>query len=144
MVVRQNALTGGRRTAATAAPIVLALGLAASMLTLEATANGTSYSAVQRQDRADFVVVPAGASELSRQTVAAIRVLPVADVTALTSVPINAATDSGAYIDSWDAQAVEPATLTATQNLTAVAGSLSHLGRGALATDGRAQWPTHW
>jgi cell division protein FtsX len=42
MVVSQNVLWAGRRTAATAAPVVLALGLALSMLTVEATAVSAS------------------------------------------------------------------------------------------------------
>jgi putative ABC transport system permease protein len=47
------------------------------------------------------------------------------------------ADDSGAYIDTWTAQAVEPRTLNTTQNLTPVAGSLSHLGRDFLIIDQR-------
>jgi hypothetical protein len=101
MMVRQSVLTGGRRTAATAAPIVLALGLAASMLTLEAIANATSYSAMRRQANAEFVIVPTESTELSRQTVTAIRRIPGADVTEFTSILINVAADSGAYIDTW-------------------------------------------
>jgi hypothetical protein len=42
MVVSQNVLWAGRRTAATAAPVVLALGLAISMLAVEATAGRAS------------------------------------------------------------------------------------------------------
>ena len=135
MVVRQSVLTGGRRTAATAAPIVLALGLAASMLTLETIANATSYSATRRQVNAEFVIVPTASTELSRQTVTAIRRIPGADLTEFTS--INVAANSGAYIDTWTAQAVEPATLNTTQNLTPVAGSLSHLGSDFLIIDQR-------
>jgi putative ABC transport system permease protein len=135
MVVRQSVLTGGRRTAATAAPIVLALGLAASMLTLEAIANATSYSAMRRQANAEFVIVPTESTGLSRQTVTAIRRIPGVDLTEFTS--INVAADSGAYIDTWTAQAVEPATLNTTQNLTPVAGSLSHLGSDFLIIDQR-------
>jgi putative ABC transport system permease protein len=137
MIVRQSVLTGGRRTAATAAPIVLALGLAASMLTLEAIANATSYSAMRRQANAEFVIVPTESTELSRQTVTAIRRIPAADVTEFTSILINVAADSGAYIDTWTAQAVEPATLNTTQNFTPVAGSLSHLGSDFLIIDQR-------
>jgi putative ABC transport system permease protein len=137
MIVRQNVLTGGRRTAATAAPIVLALGLATSMLTLEAVANATYYSATGRQASADFVIVPAETSDLSRPTVAAIRRVPGADVTVLTSVLINVAAASGAYIDTLTAQAVEPAALNATQNLAPVAGSLSRLGNHFLIIDQR-------
>lgn len=42
MVISQNVLWAGRRTAATAAPVVLALGLALSMLAFEATASSAS------------------------------------------------------------------------------------------------------
>jgi putative ABC transport system permease protein len=42
MVISQNVLWAGRRTAATAAPVVLALGLALSMLAFEATADSAS------------------------------------------------------------------------------------------------------
>lgn len=45
MVVRQNVLWAGRRTAAIAAPVVLALGLAIAMLAIEASASATAQAA---------------------------------------------------------------------------------------------------
>lgn len=135
MVVRANALTAGRRTAATVAPIVLALGLATSMLTVQATANDTHNAAMRRQTRAQFTVIPTRTAELAPSTLTAIRSIPGADVTAWTSAQIRLATDSGAYIDTLDAQATDPATLTATQNLTLVAGSVSNLGDDSLIID---------
>jgi putative ABC transport system permease protein len=135
MIVRANALTAGRRTAATVAPIVLALGLASSILTIQATADDTHNAAMRRQSRAQFTVIPTGTTELDPRTVTAIRGVPHADVTEWTSIQIRLATDSGAYLDTLDAQATDLTALTATQNLTPVAGSLSHLGGDSLIID---------
>jgi putative ABC transport system permease protein len=136
LVVRQNTLTGGRRTAASVAPIVLALGLAATMLTLEAVANASHNSAVRQEARADFVVAPANGTELSPQAVAAISRIPDADVAVFRAAPIILANDKNVYIDTLDnSLAVDPAALTATQRLTPVAGSLSRLGHDFLIVD---------
>lgn len=51
MVVRQNVLWAGRRTAATAAPVVLALGLAIAMLTLEASASAAVRVSAHDQEQ---------------------------------------------------------------------------------------------
>jgi putative ABC transport system permease protein len=136
MVVRQGALTGGRRTAAIAVPVVLALGLAGSMLTLEATANAGFITAMQRQASADFVVVPNG-GWLSSQEVTAVRRIPDAAVTVFSSTVITLATRSGAYVDTMTAQAASPATLTRTQRFTPTAGSVSRLGSNFLIIDQR-------
>jgi putative ABC transport system permease protein len=136
LVVRQNMLTGGRRTAASVAPIVLALGLAGTMLTLEAVANASHNSAVRREARADFVVAPTSGTGLSPQAVAAISRIPDANVAVFRAASIILANDKNVYIDTLDqALAVDPAALTATQQLTPVPGSLSHLGHDFLIVD---------
>ena len=136
LVVRQNMLTGGRRTAASVAPIVLALGLAGTMLTLEAVANASHNAAVRREARADFVVVPTSGTGLSPRAVAAISSVPGASVAVYRAVPIVLASEKNVYIDTLDQSlAVDPAALIATQRLTPVAGSLSHLGHDFLIVD---------
>jgi putative ABC transport system permease protein len=136
LVVRQNMLTGGRRTAASVAPIVLALGLAATMLTLEAVANASHNSAVRHEARADFVVAPTSGMGLSPQAIAAISRIPDADVAVFRAAPIILANEKNVYIDTLDnSLAVDPAALTATQRLTPVAGSLSRLGHDFLIVD---------
>jgi putative ABC transport system permease protein len=136
LVVRQNLLTGGRRTAASVAPIVLALGLAGTMLTLEAVANASHNSAVRQAALADFVVAPTSGTGLSPQAVAAISGIPDANVAVFRAASIILANDKNVYIDTLDqALAVDPAALTATQRLTPVTGSLSHLGHDFLIVD---------
>jgi putative ABC transport system permease protein len=136
LVVRQNMLTGGRRTAASVAPIVLALGLTGTMLTLETVANASHNSAVRQEARADFVVAPTSGTGLSPQAVAAISSIPDADVAVYRAAPIVLASDKNVYIDMLDQSlAVDPAALIATQRLTPVAGSLSHLGHDFLIVD---------
>ncbi len=134
-IVSASALTGGRRTAATVAPIVVALGLATSMLTVQATADDTHNAAMRRQTHVQFTVIPTNATELDPQTVTAIHGIPDADVTVWTSTQIRLATDSDAYIDTLDAQATDPAALTATQHLTPVAGALSNLDDHSVIID---------
>jgi putative ABC transport system permease protein len=134
-VVRASALTAGRRTAATVAPIVVALGLAISILTVQATADDTHNAAMRRQTRADFTVVPTRTADLDPRMVTAIRRVPDADVTVWTSAQIRLATDSDAYIDTLDAQATDLAALPATQRLTPVAGSLASLDNHSVIID---------
>jgi putative ABC transport system permease protein len=135
MVVRENALTGGRRTAATVAPIVLVLGLAASILTVQATGDATHNSAMLRQTRADFTVVPAGSDSVNPQTVTAIRRVPGAAAAVWTDAQIRLATADNTYLSTLDAQAVDPVALTETQRLDVVTGSLSQLGDDFLIID---------
>lgn len=135
LVVRQNLLTGGRRTAASVAPIVLALGLAGTMLTLEAVANASHNAAVRREARADFVVAPTSGTGLSPRAVAAISSIPGADVAVYRAASIILASQKNVYIDTLDSLAVGPAALIATQRLTPVTGSLSHLGHDYLIVD---------
>ncbi len=135
MVMRESVLAGGRRTAATVAPVVLALGLATAMLTLQATADDSHNAAMRRQTRADFTITPTRAIDLDAKTVTAIRGLPDADVTIWTPTQIRLATDAEAYIDTLDAQATDLAALTATQHLTPVGGSLSNLDDHSLIID---------
>lgn len=137
LVVRQNLLTGGRRTAASVAPIVLVLGLAGTMLTLEASANASHNSAVRHQARADFVVTPTSGIGLSPRAVTVISSsIPGANVAVYRATPIILASDKNVYIGTLDdSLAVDPAALIATQRLTPVAGSLSHLGHDFLIVD---------
>ncbi|TCC37423.1 ABC transporter permease [Kribbella capetownensis] len=135
MVVRAAALTAGRRTAGMVAPIVVGLGLAASILAVQATADDTVTAELRRSTRADFTVVPSETAVIDPQTVAAIRSVPAADVMVWATTLIHLATVSDTYIDTLDARTVDLATLSAIQKVALVAGSLSQLADDSLIID---------
>ncbi len=72
MVVRQNVLWAGRRTAAIAAPVVLALGLAIAMLAIEASASATAQAAALSQQPTALPGVSAHDQAQNRQATAVI------------------------------------------------------------------------
>lgn len=135
MVVREAALTAGRRTAAVVAPVVVGLGLAASILAVQASADDTVAAELRRSSRAHFTVVPGETAGIDPQTVAAIRSVPEADVTVWTRTLIHLATVSNSYLDTVDARMVDLSTVSATQHVELVAGSMSRLDNDSVIID---------
>jgi putative ABC transport system permease protein len=134
MLARRSAMTAVRRTAATAAPILVTVGIAGSMLVGIETLNATQQDAARGRISAPVIVTPApGMAGLADATVAAVRAAP--GVTA--AVPVADTTvyiRSSDYPDYWTGQYVDGPGLAAVTRLPVVAGHLADLtGTGTIA-----------
>lgn len=87
LVVCQGAVTAARRTAATAAPVLLTVGLTAALLTITATVDRARSDERRAQLGGDFLVLPAATPGLNRAVVARVRRFP--GVRTLVSYPIS-------------------------------------------------------
>jgi putative ABC transport system permease protein len=134
MLARRSAMTAVRRTAATAAPILVTVGIAGSLLAGTDTLNATQQGAIRARISAPVMITPAhGTAGLADATVAAVRDAP--GVTA--AVPV---TDTTVYVrssgdpDNWTGQYAGGPGLAAVTRLPVVAGHLADLtGTGTIA-----------
>ncbi len=77
MLARRSAMTAVRRTAATAAPVLVTVGIAGSMLAGLGTLTTTQQDAARTRISAPVMITPAsGAAGLADSTVAAVRAAP--------------------------------------------------------------------
>jgi putative ABC transport system permease protein len=134
MLARRNAIAAVRRTAATAAPILVTVGIAGSTLSGFATLNGTEASAARHRITAPAVIVPGDGQEgLADATTAAVRAVPgvTAAVPALsTTVYLRGGGDANDY----DARYLPGPELAGVLDLPVTAGSLADLtGTGTVA-----------
>lgn len=141
LLARHSALTAVRRTAATAAPVLVTVGFATASLTGVNSLLNTEQAAVQARITAPAIITPAGGSAgLADSTVAALRTVP--GVAA--AVP---ATDTTVYLpqggdapDNWSARYVAGPQLAGVLALPVVAGDLADL----TGTDTVALPPGRW
>ena len=133
MLARRNAMTAVRRTAATAAPVLVTVGIAGSLMAGTATLIATQQAAARTRISAPVMITPGrGAAGLADATVAAVRAAP--GVTA--AVPV---TNTTVYVrsagdpDEWTGQYAGPG-LAGVTHLPVVAGRLADLtGTGTVA-----------
>ncbi|MFG2823376.1 FtsX-like permease family protein [Kitasatospora sp. NPDC048365] len=137
LIVRQNTLNGRRRTAATVTPIVVAVGLTAAMVCMQAAGDHTKIDQVRQQTRADYVVLPQGGKTLDRSAVSALENLPGAKATVIGSAHIYIGTEDGRVVDSLNGQAVAPTALGSGGVLDprVVEGSTDNLGEDFIVVD---------
>jgi putative ABC transport system permease protein len=144
LLVRQNVLNARRRTASTVTPAVVAIGLVAAMMCLQAGAVHAKVAQVAETAHAGMVVLPSGADgpataggpALSPRAVAVVTALPGVTATPVASVPIQIGL-GGQVIDSLTGQAVAPGAMGTTLTPRVLAGSLKDLGRDYLVVDDR-------
>ncbi|MBO2451833.1 FtsX-like permease family protein [Actinomadura barringtoniae] len=127
MVVRESTLTAARRTASTAAPVLVTVGLAASLLGATATIDGARRAELRDQHRSDFVVAPDGTPGLSRAVVDKIRAVPGVDTLARTSTTLLATEEGDQVVIKYPAQGVTPEALGKIARLPVVAGDPARL-----------------
>lgn len=125
MLVREGALTAVRRTAATAAPVLLTVGLSISLLGAAATIDRAKDSGRRNQVTADFVVNPDGTPGVNEAVTERVRAIPGVDVVAALPTMVYARDD--ARLADYEAQAVDPAALTSTLTLPVEEGSATEL-----------------
>ncbi|AUG78193.1 hypothetical protein CFP65_3397 [Kitasatospora sp. MMS16-BH015] len=135
LIVRQNTLNSRRRTAATVAPVVVAVGLVATMLCVQTAGDRTKVDQARQQTHADYVVTPKGGKQLAPETVAALAAVPGAEVTTVAPMRIYIANTDGQVLDSLTGQAVAPAALGSALTPKVIEGSLEHLDDGFIVVD---------
>lgn len=131
-VVAAGAAASARQTAATAAPVLVTVGLAASLLGAAATIDAAKTAMETAPVRADFVVLPTGPAGLDRQLVQRLRAIPGADVT--TTTPTSVYTLEGrTKLIQRPAEAVDPDALRRAVDVPVVSGSLADLRDDTIA-----------
>lgn len=129
LLVRETAIATARRTAATAAPVLLTVGLATCLLGVTATIE--QAKATESVPRNGFVVVPNGAPGLDRALVDRLRAVPGVEVSASYPTALYDLEDGVALLER-QAQAVDPGALT---GLPVLSGSLDDLRDDTVVVD---------
>ncbi|MGA5299432.1 ABC transporter permease [Nucisporomicrobium flavum] len=138
MLVRENAAAGVRRTAAVAAPVLVTVALAGSLLGTTATIARAKTTELRQQTRAHLIVRAAGG--IDDRTVARVRQVPGATVMASATTAVYTLEDGTALVRS-AAYAVDPRELTAVRRLPVRAGNVADLDdTGIVVTD---EWRRH-
>jgi putative ABC transport system permease protein len=129
LLTRETAVAATRRTAATAAPVLLTVGLAVCLLGVVSTIDHAK--AVEALPRNGFLVVPAEAEGLDRALVERLRAIPGVEVGASYPTALYEVEDGVALLER-QARAVDPAALA---GLPVVAGSLADLRDDTVVVD---------
>ncbi|MEU0017301.1 ABC transporter permease [Streptomyces rochei] len=142
LLVRENTAAGTRRTAAVAAPVLVTVALAGSLLGATATLNEAGAAETRERTAADFVVTAADDGGFDARTVDRLRAVPgTAAVAPSSSTAVYVLEDGVALIRS-DARAVtDPAALAATTRLPLTAGKASGLDDGSIIVN--EEWERH-
>lgn len=142
MLVRENAAAGVRRTAAVAAPVLVTVALAGSLLGATATLNEAGATETRERTTADFVVEAPGDGGFDAETVDRLRAVPgAATVSPASSTAVYVLEEGVALVRS-DARAVaDPAALSATARLPLAAGRATDLDDGSIIVN--EEWERH-
>ncbi|MFD5296988.1 FtsX-like permease family protein [Streptomyces mutabilis] len=142
MLVRENAAAGVRRTAAVAAPVLVTVALAGSLLGATATLNEAGATETRERTAADFVVEAPGDGGFDAETVDRLRAVPgAATVSPASSTAVYVLEEGVALVRS-DARAVaDPAALSATARLPLAAGRATDLDDGSIIVN--EEWERH-
>lgn len=140
VLARENASAGLRRTAAVAAPVLVTVALAASLMGRTATIDAARAAEARAQVTADFVVPADGEhAPLSQRFVERARHIPGAAVSASRSTSVTALEEGTALVRS-EARAVGPADAAAVSALPVVAGRFADLDDGGIVVN--EEWLT--
>lgn len=140
LLVRENAAAGVRRTAAVAAPVLVTVGLAGSLLGATATVRAAKSAETRAQTAAHFVVTPRGDTALDPATLRRLRTIPGTTVSATSPSAVYALEEGVALIRS-EARAAVPDALAATSRLPLAAGRVTDLDDGSIIVN--EEWERH-
>ncbi|MFF4659249.1 FtsX-like permease family protein [Streptomyces sp. NPDC001381] len=140
LLVRENAAAGVRRTAAVAAPVLVTVALAGSLLGATGTLNAARTAEVRQRTAADFVVTPESGSTLAPDTVERLRRVSGASVAAGAATAVYTLEDGVALVKS-EARAVDPGPLEGTARLPVTAGRVADLDDGSIVVT--EEWARH-
>ncbi|MEV6951771.1 ABC transporter permease [Streptomyces sp. NPDC051183] len=144
MLVRANTVTSVRRTASTAAPVLITVGLVCSLWSTSGSLEGArAKEAESRVASADFVVAPAHAPGLTREVVEKVSALPGISVAATTPTTVFTVPGPDAFSDPsgggalipYSAETVDPAAIGNVLGLPVVEGDARKLDDGSIAVD---------
>ncbi len=140
-LARENAMRNPKRTAVTAAALMVGLALVASTAVLTASVKRTAEVAIDRGSRADLYVQPGGEDgALSPELARAVAAQP--GVAAVLRVRATDATVAGTAFQKVDG--VDPAAMASLADLDVRAGSLDALAGGGLLVSTTAAAAHHW
>lgn len=139
MLVRENAATAVRRTAAVAAPVLVTVALAGSLLGATATLDAARAAETRARTTAAFVVTPS-AGEFDDTTLKALRAVPGTEVSVTSASAVYVLEDGVALVKS-GARAADPAALAATTRLPLAAGRTTDLDDGSIIVN--EEWERH-
>ncbi|MFF6808521.1 ABC transporter permease [Streptomyces sp. NPDC012403] len=140
MLMRENAAAGARRTAAVAAPVLVTVALAGSLLGTTATLDRARAAETRERTTAAFVVTAAGDGAFDPRTLERLRAVPGARVSASAPSAVYVLEEGVALIRS-EARAVDPGALAATARLPLAAGRVAGLDDGSIVVN--EEWERH-
>ncbi|MBW5485669.1 ABC transporter permease [Streptomyces bambusae] len=141
MLVRESAAAGVRRTAAVAAPVLVTVALAGSLLGATATLNAAKAAETRAGTAAAFVVTArAGAAGFDAEALRRLRAVDGAVVSASASSAVHVLEDGVSLVRS-EARAADPGPLAATVRLPLVAGSAGDLDDDSIIVN--EEWQRH-
>ncbi|MFE9679712.1 ABC transporter permease [Streptomyces sp. NPDC006259] len=135
LLVRAHAVAGVRRTAAVAAPVLVTVALAGSLLGATATLDEAGAAEVRQRTAADFVVTDVAEGALEE-----LRRVPGAVAYPSAATAVYALEDGVALVRS-PARAVAPEALAGTVRLPVVAGRAADLDDGSIIVN--QEWAEH-
>jgi putative ABC transport system permease protein len=146
MLVRENTLSGLRRASATMAPVLICVGLAASIWGAADTANAATGHELRLQAaHTSFVVIPSGTPGLNQTVIDRVRSIPGTGTTSVAQTTLYAFTPplTVFHLDAPTALPFPAEVINGTGaiNLRVKAGALSRLSKRTIAVD--SSWHEH-
>ncbi|MGW3209077.1 FtsX-like permease family protein [Streptomyces sp. NPDC001135] len=138
LLVRENLLASRRRTAATVAPIVVAVGLVGTLLTMQKSGDAAVIARQRQEIHASAVVVPGSDLGLDARTLDRLRAVPGVRVTPVAAMNVRIGTAHGEQIDSLTTNAVPRKAMGDTIRPPVISGSLTSLPENFLVIDEHA------
>ncbi|MEU8678972.1 FtsX-like permease family protein [Streptomyces sp. NPDC048560] len=139
LLAGQNASTSVRRTAAVAAPVLITVALAVSLLGTVATVNGAKAAEAAAQTGADWVVTADEGRTLDPRFLARAQEVPGVITSTSRSSAVTVLEEGTALIRS-DARAVDPSALAQVATLPVASGSVTDLDDGSIVVN--EEWET--
>lgn len=136
MLIQENASAARRRTAAVAAPVLITVALAGSLLGTTATITAAETTELRTRTIADLIIT----GDPGDRTVAAIRAVPGAQVMPSASTAVYTMEDGVALTRS-EARAVDPSALESVRRLPVAAGSVADLNDDGIIVN--EEWAVH-
>ncbi|MFI7051820.1 FtsX-like permease family protein [Streptosporangium canum] len=131
MLVRESALTSRRRVAATAAPVLLTVGLVFSLIAATDSLGAARDHGLRNQVRSEYALAPDGTPGISPQVID--RVSRINGVRIAGPLLTTVYTEDEGRLEENDGLVVDPAALKRTMELKVVGGSLDDLDDNSMA-----------